>query len=63
MKYITFSATIKEKPNNCKIITQKLKFVDIVLDLCQANYRTLSIIYLKFIPKSVTGAKKRKISN
>ena len=35
----------------------------IAVDLCQANYQTLSIIYLTFTAKSVEGVKKERKSS
>ena len=48
--YITFSVPIKIELDNGKTTTHKLKFID----LCQAHYQALLIIYLKdFITKNV----------
>ena len=44
-KYITFSVPIKKELDNDKTITYKLKLK--TLDLCQAHYQVLFIIYLK----------------
>ena len=54
-KYITFSVPIKkeitknDKDGNDKTtkISYKIKFLLIALDLCEAHYQTLLIIYLK----------------
>ena len=51
----------KKELDNDKSIKYK-KSLLIVLDLCQANYHTLLIIYLKFTAKSVEGVKKERKS-
>ena len=45
-KYITFSVLIKNELDNDKSITYKIKFIE-ALDLCQAQYQVLLIMYLK----------------
>ena len=62
-KYFTFSVPIMKELDNGKTITYKKQSLLIALELYQAHYQALLIIYLKFIAKSVEGVKKERKSN